>query len=102
MTAVDDPRTPGFGTGLTALVIAVLPAAWIGIFLVLGQIVGTDGTQTAMLAAEPFALPILAALALVIALFALWRDTPRGRTFAVIAISAVLLQAAAIVILLFV
>jgi chromate transport protein ChrA len=101
-TAIDDPRSPGFGTGLAALVIAVLPAGWIAVFLVLGQIRDTAEVQNAMLLAEPIVLPIVGALALVVALFALWRDTRAGRVLAIVAMALVVLQAASVVALLLV
>jgi hypothetical protein len=93
---IDAPRNPGISTGVVALVLAVIPAAWIGLYLLLLQFAGTASITEGMLAAEPIALPIVGALALVIALFALWRDTSAGRILAVIAIAAVLLQTAAL------
>lgn len=93
---IDAPRIPGFGTGVIALVIAVVPVVWIGAYLLLLAIPGTAPVTSGMLAAEPFALPIAGALAVVMALAALWRDTRAGRVLAIIAIVAVIVQTAAI------
>ena len=100
MTDIEAPRVPGISTGIVALSIAVMPAVWISTYLVLGGFSGTASFRESMLVAEPFALPILGAVALVIALAALWRDTRGGRILAIIAIAAVVLQTAAIVALL--
>ena len=93
---IDAPRIPGIATGVVALVLAVIPAVWIGLYLLLLQFPGTASITEGMLAAEPIALPIVGAFSILIALFALLRDTRAGRILAVIAIAAVVLQAAAI------
>jgi len=96
VTEIYEPRIPGIGTGVVALAIGVLPAVWISTYLILTGVAGTKGFQQVMLAAEPIALPILGALAIVVAIFALWRDTRVGRLLGAIAIGVVVLQAAAI------
>ena len=93
---IDAPHVPGIATGVVALALAAVPAAWIGLYLLLLGFAGTAAITTGMLAAEPIALPIVGALAIVIALFALWRDSRAGRVLAIIAIALVVLQAAAI------
>lgn len=93
---VEAPRVAGVGTGVVALAIAVVPAVWVGVFLILGGVAGTAALREAMLAAEPFAFPILGALAVLIGLAALWRDTKVGRILGVVAIALVVLQTAAV------
>ena len=97
MSEIDDPRVPGIGTGVFALVVALLPAAWIGTYLISLGIPGTRDFTAFLLAAEPYALPILGAVAIVFGIAALWRDTRAGRIVAIIALALVVLQAAAIV-----
>lgn len=95
--AIDDPHVPGLGTGLTALLLAIVPTAWIAVFLALPA---APQAQEWMLLAEPYVVSIAGALALLIGLAALWRDTRAGRILASLAIGLVFVQTAIVVILL--
>ncbi len=92
---IEGERSPGFGAGLFALVLSVVPAAWVAVF----QAVPAEVADW-MLTAEPIAFPVVGAVALLAAVVALVRNRPAGKVLGGVALLLLAAQLVTILVLL--